>query len=95
LEKISPNIDGKTIRGSGNSEHKAYHIVSAWVAENQMALGQIKVEEKTNEITAVPELLDMLDVEGSIITADAMSCQKAITAKISERQADYVRSGRT
>jgi predicted transposase YbfD/YdcC len=55
-----------------------------------MTLGQIKVEEKTNEITAVPELLDMLDVEGSIITADAMSCQKAITAKIVECKADYV-----
>ena len=84
------NIDGKTIRGSRNADHKAYHVVSAWVAENQMTLGQIKVEEKTNEITAVPELLDMLDVEGSIITADAMSCQKAITAKIVECKADYV-----
>jgi predicted transposase YbfD/YdcC len=84
------NIDGKTIRGSGNAEHKAYHVVSAWVAENQMTLGQIKVEEKSNEITAVPELLDMLDVEGSIITADAMCCQKAITAKIAERKAEYV-----
>jgi predicted transposase YbfD/YdcC len=84
------NIDGKTIRGSGNTEHKAYHVVSAWVAENQITLGQLKVEDKTNEITAVPELLDMLDVEGSIITADAMSCQKAIAAKITERRADYV-----
>jgi predicted transposase YbfD/YdcC len=84
------NIDGKTICGSGNSKHKAYHVVSAWVAENQITLGEIKVEEKTNEITAVPELLDMLDVEGSIITADAMSCQKAITAKITGKKADYV-----
>jgi predicted transposase YbfD/YdcC len=84
------NIDGKMIRGSGNSEHKAYRVVSARVAENRMTPGQIKVEEKTNEITAVPELPDMPDVEGSIITADAMSCQKAITAKISERRADYV-----
>jgi len=93
-EKRAPgaviNIDGKTICGSGNAKHKAYHVVSAWVAENQMTLGQVKVEEKTNEITAVPELLDMLDVEGSIITADAMCCQKAITAKIAERKADYV-----
>jgi predicted transposase YbfD/YdcC len=84
------NIDGKTIRGSKNAEHKAYHVVSAWVAENQITLGQIKVEEKTNEIKAIPELLDMLDVEGSIITLDAMGCQKAITAKITECQADYV-----
>jgi predicted transposase YbfD/YdcC len=84
------NIDGKTIRGSGNAAHKAYHVVSAWVAENQITLGQVKVEEKTNEITAVPELLDMLDVKGSIITADAMSCQKTITSKITEKKADYV-----
>jgi predicted transposase YbfD/YdcC len=84
------NIDGKTMRGSGNACHKAYHVVSAWVAENQITLGQITVDEKTNEITAVPELLDMLDVEGSVITADAMSCQKAITAKITEKKADYV-----
>ena len=83
-------IDGKTIRGSGNSNHKAYHVVSAWVAENQITLGEIKTEEKSNEITAVPELLDMLDVEGSIITADAMSCQKTITEKIAEKEADYV-----
>jgi predicted transposase YbfD/YdcC len=50
----------------------------------------VKVEEKSNEITAVPELLDMLDVEGSVITADAMSCQKVITAKIAARKAEYV-----
>lgn len=84
------NIDGKTICGSGNAGHKAYHAVSAWVAENQITLGQLKAEGKTNEITAVPELLDMLDIEGSIITADAMSCQKAIAAKIAEHRADYV-----
>jgi predicted transposase YbfD/YdcC len=84
------NIDGKTIRGSKNSEHKAYHVVSAWVAENQITLGEIKTEEKSNEITAVPELLDMLDVKDSIITADAMSCQTAIVEKITEKEADYV-----
>ena len=84
------NIDGKTIRGSANAEHKAYHVVSAWVAENQITLGQIQVEEKTNEIIAIPELLDMLDVEGSIITVDAMGCQKAIVSKIIENEADYV-----
>jgi predicted transposase YbfD/YdcC len=83
-------IDGKTICGSGNENHKAYHIVSAWVAENQVTLGEIKTDEKSNEITAVPELLDMIDVEGSIVTADAMSCQKAITQKITEKKADYV-----
>jgi predicted transposase YbfD/YdcC len=84
------NIDGKMIRGSGNAEHKAYHVVSAWVAENQITLGQLQVDEKTNEITAIPELLDMLDVEESIITADAMGCQKDIVSKIINSKADYV-----
>jgi len=83
-------VDGKTIRGSKSATHKAYHVVSAWVAENQITLGEIAVDEKSNEITAVPELLDMLDVEGCIITADAMSCQKEITKKITEKKADYV-----
>ena len=83
-------IDGKTICGSGNERHKAYHVVSAWVAENQITLGQLATEEKSNEITAVPELLDMLDVQGSTVTADAMSCQKSIAAKIIEKGADYV-----
>jgi predicted transposase YbfD/YdcC len=83
-------IDGKTIRGSGNAEHKAYHVVSAWVAENQITLGEIKTDEKSNEITAIPILLDMIEVEGSIITADAMGCQKDITKKITEKNADYV-----
>ena len=84
------DIDGKTIRGSGNEDHKAYHIVSAWVAENRITLGEIKTDEKSNEITAVPKLLEMIDVKGSIVTADAMSCQKDISEKITEKKADYV-----
>ena len=83
-------IDGKTICGSGNSEHKAYHVISAFVAENQITLGELTVEEKTNEITAVPELLDLIDVEGAVVTADAMSCQKKIVEKITEKNADYI-----
>lgn len=83
-------IDGKTICGSGNGTHKAYHVVSAWVAENQITLGQLVTEEKSNEITAVPELLDMLDVKGSTVTIDAMGCQKKIAGKIVEKGADYV-----
>ena len=83
-------IDGKTICGSGNDKHKAYHVVSAWVAENQITLGQLATEEKSNEITAIPELVDMLDVKGSTITIDAMGCQKQIAAKICEKKADYV-----
>ncbi len=83
-------IDGKTIRGSGNGNHKAYHVVSAFVAENQITLGELAVDEKSNEITVVPALLDLIDVENSIVTADAMSCQKEITKKITENKADYV-----
>ena len=83
-------IDGKTIRGSKNESHKAYHVVSAFVAENQLVLGELVTEEKSNEITAVPELLDSLNIENSIVTADAMSCQKEIVKKIREGGADYV-----
>ncbi len=83
-------IDGKTICGSGNGKHKAYHVVSAWVAEHQITLGQLATEEKSNEITAIPELLDMLDIKGSTITIDAMGCQKQIAEKIYQKQADYV-----
>lgn len=84
------SVDGKTIRGSGNNEHAAYHVVSAWVGEQGITLGEIQVGEKTNEITQVPELLDLLDIRGDIVTADAMSCQKEIAAKIKEKQADYI-----
>ena len=83
-------IDGKTIKGSGNAEHKAYHVVSAFVAENQLTLGEIVVDEKTNEIKAVPELLDLIDIGDSIVTTDAMSCQKEIADKIVTQKADYV-----
>ena len=83
-------IDGKTICGSGNKQHRPFHVISAFVAENQITLGELTVEEKSNEITAVPELLDLIDVENAIITADAMSCQKKITEKITEKKADYV-----
>ncbi len=83
-------VDGKTICGSGSKSHKAYHVVSAFVAENQLTLGELATEEKSNEITAVPELLDTLDISGSVITADAMSCQKKIAKKIRDGEADYV-----
>jgi len=83
-------VDGKTICGSGNQSHKAYHVVSAFVAENQITLGEITTEEKPNEITVVPELLDSLNISGSIVTADAMICQKKIVKKVQENEADYV-----
>ena len=84
------SVDGKTIRGSGNDDHKAFHVVSAFVAENQITLGECTVPEKTNEITAIPELLELVDVEGAIVTIDAMGCQKKIVEKIGKRKADYV-----
>jgi predicted transposase YbfD/YdcC len=86
----SVNFDGKTICGSKNAQHKAYHVVSAWVSEHRITLGELAVEEKSNEITAMPKLLDLLDIEGDIATADAMSCQTEIVKKIVEKKADYV-----
>lgn len=83
-------VDGKTIKGSQNKEHKAYHVVSAFVADNQITLGEVTTAEKSNEITAVPELLDMLYLDNAIVTADAMSCQKTIVEKIISANADYV-----
>ena len=62
------------------------------MAENHITLGELKTEEKSNEITAAPELLDLLDIENCILTADTMSCQNTIAAKIAEKQADYVLS---
>ena len=83
------SIDGKTLRRSGSDEQKPLHMISAWASKQQLVLGQTATDAKSNEITAVPELLDMLDVAGCIVTADAMSCQKTIVAKIAEKQADY------
>nr|WP_279311171.1 ISAs1 family transposase [Salinibacter ruber] len=68
----------------------AVHMVSAWARENEITLGQVKTEEKSNEITAIPELLEVLDVTGCIVTIDAMGCQKAITEAITDEGADYV-----
>ena len=65
-------------------------MVSAWASENGLTLGQVKTEEKSNEITAIPELLELLDVKGCIVTIDAMGCQKKIAAKIVDKGADYV-----
>jgi len=84
-------IDGKTARHSYNRRDKlgAIHMVSAWANQAGMSLGQVKTAEKSNEITAIPVLLDMLEIKGCIITIDAMGCQTAITEKIIEKQADY------
>jgi len=92
LKKEIIALDGKTLRNSGNKRQgePALHLVSAWAAKNRMMLAQIKTEDKSNEITAIPKLLDMLDVEGSVITIDAMGCQKKIAQKINKKEADYV-----
>ena len=83
-------IDGKTIRGSADEPHKALHIISAFVADNQLTLGQLAVPEKTNEITAIPELLDTIDISEMIVTVDAMACQKKIVEKICKNGGNYV-----
>ena len=72
----SVNIDGKTICGSKNAKHPAYHVVSAWVSESNITLGELAVSEKSNEITAIPELLELIDIEGDIVTIDAMGCKQ-------------------
>ncbi|MBC5689121.1 ISAs1 family transposase [Mediterraneibacter sp. NSJ-55] len=77
-------IDGKTQRGNGNKNQKGNHIVSA-VDERGFCLGQTRVEEKTNEITAIPELLDSLNIKGTIITTDVMGTQTAIVKKIRKK----------
>jgi predicted transposase YbfD/YdcC len=85
-------IDGKTLRRSHDraSDKAAIHMVSAWASKNRLVLGQVKTEEKSNEITAIPKLLETLDVQGCIVTIDAMGCQKKITQKIVDQGADYV-----
>lgn len=85
-------IDGKTARGSASRKKglRALHLVSAWATEAGLTLGQVAVEEKSNEITAIPELLELLSLKGAIVTIDAMGMQKAIVAQIREQQADYV-----
>ena len=84
-------IDGKTIRGAkSHGKKSAIHMVSAWACENNLVLGQIKVDEKSNEITAIPKLLEILAIEDSIITIDAMGCQKNIAETIIENDANYI-----
>jgi predicted transposase YbfD/YdcC len=85
-------LDGKTVRGSADQEtgRAAIHMVSAWATENQLSLGQVVVDEKSNEITAIPELLGVLEISGALVTVDAIGCQKEIAARIREKRADYV-----
>lgn len=82
-------IDGKSLRGSGSTKLGPLHLVSAWAVEQHLSLGQIATAAKSNEITAIPELLELLDLHGAIVTIDAMGCQKAIASKIVERGGDF------
>ena len=85
-------IDGKSLRHSYDKEAglNAIHMVSAWATENRLVLGQVKVNEKSNEITAIPELIKVLELSGCIVTIDAMGCQKEIVKLIAEQDADYI-----
>lgn len=86
------SIDGKAQRGTAKkgSPHSFVHIVSAWAATHHLTLGQLKVDGKSNEITAIPKLLEVLDIEGTIVTIDAMGCQTDIADNIVKKEADYV-----
>jgi predicted transposase YbfD/YdcC len=88
IEQIA--IDGKTLCGSASSKLGALHLVSAWATANHLTLGQVAVADKSNEITAIPKLLELLDLQGALVTIDAMGCQKDIAAKIRERKGHYV-----
>ena len=83
-------MDGKALRRAGNKGSDMTYIVSAWASESGLTLGQVKVEDKSNEITAIPKLLRILDLNGCIVTIDAMGCQKKIAKEIIESDADYV-----
>jgi predicted transposase YbfD/YdcC len=83
-------VDGKTLRRSKARGHGPLHLVNVWATQNRLILGQWKVDEKSNEITALPALLRALELSGCIVTADALHCQKEIAKEISEADADYV-----
>lgn len=94
LEKEIIAIDGKTLRGSGNKRQgdSPIHMVSAWAAKKRVMLAHVKTAEKSNEITAIPKVLKMLDIKGATVTIDAMGCQTAIAKQIVSQGGDYVLS---
>jgi len=83
-------IDGKTLCGSASSKLGPLHLVSAWATQANLTLGQVAVDKKSNEITAIPQLLELLDLKGALVTIDAVGCQKAIARKIVAGGGDYV-----
>lgn len=92
-EQVSGDIvafDGKAHRRTASKGSNALHMLNAWSVENRLVLGQLAVEEKSNEITAIPKLMDILDLQGCIVTADALNCQKTVAAKAVEKKADYL-----
>ena len=89
FEGLQVALDGKTVRRSQTAGQKAIHVVSAFAHDLGLTLGQVKTAEKSNEITAIPELLDALLLKGCRVTIDAMGCQKAIAAKIIQQACDY------
>ena len=86
------SVDGKTLRRSHDKglDKAAIHMISAWASQNRLVLGQVKVDDKSNEITAIPELLRLLTINGCIVTIDAMGCQTDIASQIISQDADYV-----
>lgn len=90
LERPHVAIDGKTLRRSGSADLGPLHVVSAWATAQHLALGEVAVAEKSNEITAIPRLLELLELKGALITIDAMGCQKEIAQAIIAQGADYV-----
>jgi predicted transposase YbfD/YdcC len=83
-------IDGKTLRGSASGPLGALHVVSAWATQAHVTLGHVAIDGKGNEITAIPQLLELLDLHGALVTIDAIGCQKAIAKKIVDGGGDYV-----
>ena len=101
VEAIAERIDGEIISIDGKTSRRSHdrrsgkaplHLVSAWAKRNRLVLGQLKTEDKSNEITAIPELLKVLDIKGCLVTIDAMGCQKEIAAQIVRQGGDYVLS---
>src|SRR6266849_2280027 len=85
-------VDGKTSRRSyqAKGSKEAIHMVSAFAARQRIVLGQVKVSEKSNEIVAIPALLDMMSIEGAVVTIDAMGCQRDLATKIIHKKEDYL-----
>ncbi len=92
VSRYQINVDGKVLRGTAEAGKRTSGLclVSAWVANQSLSLGQVKVDEKSNEKTAVPELLAALDLENAVVSIDAVACSSAIAAQIIEKQGDYL-----